>query len=130
MLAPLIARIRSLWNGVLRSRHVDAELQEEFRTHLELRAADLVRAGMSSAEAARWRVEFGITEDQVEKRDGRAGEGGSTRCGSWLDVKIGGRMWEVPRAHDRAALDGVASGWGRNFERYGSSFSVLPLGQR
>jgi putative ABC transport system permease protein len=94
MLAPLIARIRSLWNGVLRSRHVDAELQEEFRTHLELRAADLVRAGMSSAEAARLaRAEFGSTEDQVEKaRRARGLAWFDEMRFSWLDLKLGGRM--------------------------------------
>ena len=91
MLAPLIARIRSLWNGVLRSRHVDAELQEEFRTHLELRAADLVRVGMSSAEAARLaRAEFGSTEDQVENARGLAWF--DEMRFSWLDLKLGGRM--------------------------------------
>src|ERR687895_2082680 len=94
MLGPLIARIRSLWNGVLRSRHVDAELHEEFRTHLELRAADLVRAGMSSAEAARLaRAEFGSTEDQVEKARRARGLGWFDEMRfSWLDLKLGGRM--------------------------------------
>src|SRR5918999_5695482 len=94
MLGPLIARIRSLWNGVLRSRHVDAELQEEFRTHLDLRAADLVRAGMSPADAARKaRAEFGSTEYQAEKaRRARGLAWFDEMRFSWLDLKLGGRM--------------------------------------
>ena len=90
----LIARIRSLWNGVLRSRHVDAELQEEFRAHVELRAADLVRVGMSPADAARKaRAEFGSTEDQVEKaRRARGLAWFDEMRFSWLDLKLGGRI--------------------------------------
>ena len=50
MIAELIARVRSLWRGVFRTRHVDADLREEFRLHMDLRAADLVRAGLSPAD--------------------------------------------------------------------------------
>ncbi|MEX2152382.1 MAG: ABC transporter permease, partial [Gemmatimonadaceae bacterium] len=73
---------------------VDAELQEEFRLHMELRAADLVRAGMTPADAARKaRAEFGSTEDQVEKaRHARGLAWFDELRFSWLDVKLGGRM--------------------------------------
>ena len=53
MIAELIARTRSLWSGIARTRRVDAELRDEFRLHMELRAADLVRAGMTPPDAAR-----------------------------------------------------------------------------
>ena len=94
MFAPLIARIRSVWTGVVRSRRVDADLHEEFRTHMELRAADLVRAGMSPVDAARKaRAEFGSTEDQVEKARRARGLGWFDEMRfSWLDLKLGGRM--------------------------------------
>ena len=60
MFSEIIARARSLWRGVRRTEAVNAEMNEEFRLHMELRAADLVRSGMSSAEAARQaRLEFG-----------------------------------------------------------------------
>src|SRR5918997_459201 len=90
----LIARMRSLWKGVVRSRQVDAELEEEFRTHMELRAADLVRAGMSPADAARKaRAEFGSTEYQAEKaRRARGLAWFDEMRFSWLDLKLGGRM--------------------------------------
>src|SRR3990172_6658434 len=89
-----MARLRSLWRGVVRTRQVDAELNEEFRLHIDLRASDLVRAGMSPADAARKaRAEFGSTEDQVEKaRRARGLAWFDELRFSWLDVKLGGRM--------------------------------------
>ena len=94
MFAELMARLRSLWRGVVRTRQVDAELNEEFRLHIDLRASDLVRAGMSPADAARKaRAEFGSTEDQVEKaRRARGLAWFDALRFSWLDVKLGGRM--------------------------------------
>ena len=42
MVAELMARVRSLLRGVVRTRRVNADLNEEFRLHIELRSADLV----------------------------------------------------------------------------------------
>ena len=94
MIAELMARGRSLWRGVVRTRQVDAELTEEFRLHMELRAADLVRAGMTPADAARRaRAEFGSTEHHVETaRDARGLRWFDEMRFSWLDLKLGGRM--------------------------------------
>lgn len=52
MIAALMARVRSVWRGVVRTRQVDADLNEEFRLHIDLRASDLVRPGMLPADAA------------------------------------------------------------------------------
>lgn len=94
MLTETIARVRSLWRGVVRSRQVDADLTEEFRLHMELRAADLVRAGMTPGDAARKaRAEFGSTEAHVEKaRIARGLRWFDEARFSWLDLKLGGRM--------------------------------------
>lgn len=94
MITELIARVRSLVRGTLRTRRVDADLQAEFRLHMELRAADLVKAGMAPADAARKaRAEFGSSEDQVEKaRRARGLAWFDEMRFSWLDVKLGGRM--------------------------------------
>jgi putative ABC transport system permease protein len=94
MTAELIAKIRSLSKGVFRTQRVDADLQEEFRVHMELRAADLVKAGMAPAEAARKaRAEFGSTDDHVDKaRRARGLAWFDELRFSWLDVKLGGRM--------------------------------------
>ena len=94
MITELIARVRSLVRGTLRTRRVDVDLQEEFRLHMELRAADLVKAGMTPADAARTaRVEFGSTEDHVERtRRARGLAWFDELRFSWLDLKLGGRM--------------------------------------
>ena len=94
MVSELMARVRSLWRGVVRTRQVDADLNEEFRLHIELRTADLVRAGMTRAEAARKaRAEFGSTEYHVEKARNARGLGWFDEMRfSWLDLKLGLRM--------------------------------------
>lgn len=94
MIAELMARARSLWRGVVRTRQVDAELNEEFRLHIELRAADLVRAGVSPAEAARQaRAEFGGTQHHLERARTARGLGWFDEMRfSWLDLKLGSRM--------------------------------------
>ena len=94
MISELMARVRSLWRGVVRTRQVDADLTEEFRLHIELRAADLVRSGMSPADAARKaRAGFGNTGYHVEKaRNARGLRWFDEMRFSWLDLKLGLRM--------------------------------------
>ncbi len=94
MVDELMAKVRSLWHGVVRTRQVDADLNDEFRLHIELRAADLVRAGMTPAEAARKaRAEFGSMEYHVEKaRTARGLRWFDEMRFSWLDVKLGARI--------------------------------------
>ncbi|MBV9880612.1 MAG: ABC transporter permease [Gemmatirosa sp.] len=94
MIPGLIARGRSLWRGVRRRADVEAEMAEEFRLHLELRAADLVRAGLSPVEARRQaRLDFGCAE--LHKDAARVARGLGAVDGlrvSWLDVKLAARM--------------------------------------
>ena len=94
MIPGLIARGRSLWRGVRRRTDVEAEMAEEFRLHLELRATDLVRAGLSPAEARRQaRLDFGCAE--LHKDAAREARGLGPLDGlrvSWLDFKLGVRM--------------------------------------
>src|SRR5688500_958966 len=94
MIPGLIARGRSLWRGVRRRTDVEAEMAEEFRHHLELRAADLVRAGLSPEEARRQaRLDFGCAE--LHKDAAREARGLGPFDGlrvSWLDVKLAARM--------------------------------------
>jgi putative ABC transport system permease protein len=106
----MIARMRSLWNGIFRTQRVDAELNEEFRLHLELRAADLVRSGMAPADAARKaRAEFGSSADHVDRaRRARGLAWFDELRFSWLDVKLGGRM--VYRYPGLTVIGGLAMG--------------------
>jgi putative ABC transport system permease protein len=94
MLSGLFARLRSLIRAVRQGPAVESEMSEEFRHHMELRAADLVRSGLTSAEALRRaRREFG--NPQRYKDEGRESRGlrrfDDLRV-SWLDFKLGFRM--------------------------------------
>lgn len=63
MITGLFARVRSLWGGIRQRTELETEMNEEFRLHLELRAAELVRTGLSPSAALRQaRREFGSTE--------------------------------------------------------------------
>ncbi|HEX9754672.1 MAG TPA: ABC transporter permease [Gemmatimonadales bacterium] len=94
MILGLIARARSLWRGIRRRSDVEAEMNEEFRLHLELRAQDLVRSGLAPAEAARRaRLEFGSLERyKDEGRESRGLRRVDELRFSWLDIKLGFRM--------------------------------------
>jgi predicted permease len=94
MLSGLIARLRSVWRVLRRPQSVDAEMQEEFRLHIELRTRDLVRSGLAPEEAGRIaRVEFGKTDHR--RQEGRRARGlglfDELRF-SWLDLRLGARM--------------------------------------
>jgi predicted permease len=94
MFAGPVARLRSLWRGIRQRSDVEADMTEEFRLHLELRAQDLVRGGMPSEAARRQaKLEFGSPEQH--KHAARASRGlrriDDLRV-SWLDFKLGFRM--------------------------------------
>jgi hypothetical protein len=94
MISGIIARTRSLWLGVRQRADVESDMNDEFRLHLELRAADLVRSGLSPAQAERQaRLDFGSAEHFKEQ--GRRSRGlrriDDLRV-SWLDFKLGFRM--------------------------------------
>lgn len=90
----LIARLRSLWGGLRRRDQVEAEMAEEFRVHLEMRTEDLVRSGLSPADAARQaRLEFGNSAHyRDEARASRGLHAFDEIRFSWLDLKLGFRM--------------------------------------
>jgi predicted permease len=88
------ARLRSLWRAIRRRSDVESEMSDEFRLHLELRTADLVRWGLAPREAARQaRLEFGSTERyKDEARESRGLRRIDNLRVSWLDFKLGFRM--------------------------------------
>ena len=75
-------------------RHPDDDMEAEFRLHMELRAEDLVRSGVTPAEAARRaRLEFGSAESFKDRgRDARGLRWFDSLRFSMLDLKLGGRM--------------------------------------
>jgi putative ABC transport system permease protein len=62
------AKLRSLFAGVFRRRHVETGLAAEIEFHIETRARDLVARGMSEEAARRTaRIEFGSVERYKEE---------------------------------------------------------------
>lgn len=49
----LFVRLRSLLRNLFLSRHVEAELDQEVHSHLEMLTEENIRAGMSPKEAQR-----------------------------------------------------------------------------
>jgi putative ABC transport system permease protein len=88
------ARIRSYMRGWRRPAGVEADMDEEFRLHLDLRTRDLMATGLSHAEAARRaRVEFGHVAMHREQTLQARGLGLLDHLRfSRLDVKLGLRM--------------------------------------
>ena len=94
MFSGIVARTRSMWRGVRQRRDVELDMNDEFRLHVELRSADLVRAGLPPEQAKRQaKLEFGSAE--WYKEEGRRSRGlrrvDNLRM-SWLDFKLGFRM--------------------------------------
>jgi putative ABC transport system permease protein len=59
----LLLRLRSLLSGLFPASGIDAEMDEEMRLHIQNRADDLERSGLSRGEAERRaRIEFGGVE--------------------------------------------------------------------
>jgi len=72
---PLLVKVRSFLRNLFLSRRVEADLDQEVRSHLELLVAEKIRAGMPPHEAQRAaRIELGGVEQVKEQvRDSRTG---------------------------------------------------------
>jgi len=90
----LIARMRTLVRAVLHRDDVESEIHEEFEHHIAMRAADLVRSGLSEDRAAHQaRREFGhVDTHRAEARLSRGLQTLDQVRFSWLDVKLALRM--------------------------------------
>jgi len=109
MITELLARFRSLFSG-MRNDRLDAEMHAEFAHHIELRAADLVKARHTPDEALRLaRAEFGSTYNYKEAgREARGLRWFDAFRISWLDVRLGARM--VRRYPGLTIVAGLAMG--------------------
>jgi len=86
----------SIFDRLFRRSRLDRDLEEEIRSHLAERAADLQRSGIAEAEAARRaRLEFGGIENYKEKcRETRRFH---LLHGFLEDLRFGWRMlWRAP----------------------------------
>jgi predicted permease len=90
----MLTRIRSRWQTIRKRSAFEDEMQDEFRLHIELRAAELERNGLAPDVAlVRARREFGSTERfKHEARGARGLHGIDELKFSWLDFKLGFRM--------------------------------------
>ena len=64
----MFARIRSMWRAITRRNAWEQDLEEELRSHVECRAEDLMRTGLTREEAGRQaRIELGTRETYKEQ---------------------------------------------------------------
>lgn len=90
----LLARSRSLLRTLRRGDALNDDMEAEFRLHMDMRAEELVRAGLTPAEAARQaRLEFGSAPFFTDRGRGARGlRAFDSLRFSVLDLRLGGRM--------------------------------------
>lgn len=110
--AALLARTRAMFRALVHRRQAEREMREELEHHLAARADDLVREGLSPAEARlRAQREFGHAASvRAEAREAMGLASFARVRFSWLDVKLGWRMLPKHPVLNLAAVFALAVG--------------------
>lgn len=88
----LLARLRSAWQALWRSRQIDAEINDEMRNHIELEAERLMRERQLDAQEARRRAHIAFGGVEKYKDEGRRTLGLHLLDTLALDFRLGARM--------------------------------------
>jgi predicted permease len=119
-----LSSLRSLYSIVFHRSEVDGEMDEELRSHIDLRADDLERRGMSRSKAERQaRVEFG---GYVKfKEQGHESMGGQFLEILWQDVRFSVRKLRKSPGFTIAAVLTLALAIGANAVVFGIMDSLI-----
>jgi len=120
----LLSSVRSITSVLLHCSRVEHETDEELRAHVQNRADDLERSGLTRPEAERRaRIEFGAHEKfREECREERGGFWLETM---WAEVFFGFRMLRKNPGFTAVALLTIAIGIGANAAVFSVVNSVL-----